>query len=252
MAFDISGMKTERIYDVLTREWKKLVDEGMTNDPRYVQGDKPVVEIWGLYRQSAGNFLSAAVASQLIDFMKTPGPYAGYVVGGGDWDWRRNADPEWQTMLRKLDAYSPWNPGNTMKDNSGVVHASMDWWAADKRECEQRGQLWLPVVYPGFSWDNLQGKPAGSTIIPRRKGEFLWEQFHELSKLGVNSACIAMFDEVDEGTAIFKVSNTPHTQAHFVTFEGMPTDWYLRLVGEGTRLLQSKQPVPLTIPIRPR
>lgn len=252
LAFDVAGMKTEKIYDVLSQEWKKLVDEGVTNDPSYVhEGGKPVVEIWGFYRQSAGNFLTAQVANQLIDLMKTPGPYAAYLVGGGDWDWRRNADPEWQAMLRRLDAYSPWNTGNTSKDSAGAVHASTGYWAEDKRECEQRGQLWLPVIYPGFSWDNLQRKPAGSTNIPRRGGQFLWEQFHELSKLGVSSVCVAMFDEVDEGTAIFKVTNQPPTQAHFVTYEGKPGNWYLRLAGEGTHLLHEKLPVPETIPIKP-
>ena len=252
LAFDIAGMKTEKIYEVLTREWKRLVDEGITQDPNYVhEGGKPVVEIWGFYKQSTGNFLSTAVANQLLDFMKAPGPYAAYVVGGGDWDWRRNTDPDWQAMLRRLDAYSPWNPGNTTKDKDGIVHASMGYWAEDKQECEKRGQLWLPIVYPGFSWDNLQRKPAGTTTIPRRGGQFLWEQFHELSKLGVTSACVAMFDEVDEGTAIFKVTNEPPTQAPFVTFDGKPSDWYLRLVGEGTRLLRIKTPVPELIPIQP-
>jgi len=56
---------------------------------------------------------------------------------------------------------------------------------------------------------------------------------------------------VDEGTAIFKVTNTPPTQGHFVTYEGMPSDWYLRLVGEGTRMLHEKSMVPPEIPIQP-
>jgi hypothetical protein len=89
------------------------------------------------------------------------------------------------------------------------------------------------------------------TEIPRRRGQFLWEQFHELSKLGVDTVYVAMFDEVDEGTAIFKVTSTPPIQAHFVGYEGLPTDWYLRLVGEGARLLQDKLPVPAEIPIAP-
>src|SRR5439155_3121661 len=134
---------------------------------------------------------------------------------------------------------------------AGVLHATTNYWADDKAECEKHGMLWLPVIYPGFSWDNLTKKPPGSTNIPRRGGKFLWEQFQAVSKLGADSACVAMFDEVDEGTAIFKVSNTPPTQAHFVTYEGLPSDWYLRLVGEGTRLLRGKEPVLAEIPINP-
>jgi len=60
-----------------------------------------------------------------------------------------------------------------------------------------------------------------------------------------------MFDEVDEGTAILKVTSTPPTQAHFVGYEGLPSDWYLRLVGEGARRLKERLPVPSEIPIKP-
>jgi hypothetical protein len=51
-----------------------------------------------------------------------------------------------------------------------------------------------------------------------------------------------MFDEVDEGTAIFKVTDTPPPQGSFATMEGKPSDFYLRLTGEGTRMLRDKEP----------
>ena len=79
--------------------------------------------------------------------------------------------------------------------------------------------FWLPVVYPGFSWDNLKRQPPGATIIPRLRGKFLWEQFHELSKLGVDSVYVAMFDEIDEGTAVFKVTSRPPVEGHFVGYD---------------------------------
>ena len=60
-----------------------------------------------------------------------------------------------------------------------------------------------------------------------------------------------MFDEVDEGTAIFKVTSSPPAQGHFVGLEGLPSDWYLRLVGEAGRRLRQKQEIPLEIPLRP-
>jgi hypothetical protein len=211
-----------------------------------------VVQIWGFYYQNPHNAMTAQVANQLIDFFKAAGSrYRAFLVGGGDWDWRRNPNPEWQAFLKRFDAYSPWNVGNVSVDRENVLHASTGYWATDKAECEKRGVLWLPVIYPGFSWDNLQRLPPGASLIPRRRGEFLWEQLHALSQLGADSICVAMFDEVDEGTAIFKVTSSPPAPGHFVTYEGMPSDWYLRLVGEGTRMLRERRAIPPQIPIRP-
>ena len=99
--------------------------------------------------------------------------------------------------------------------------------------------MWIPVIYPGFSWNNLQRHQPGLTDLPRRGGKFYWEQFHELARLKVDSVYIAMFDEVDEGTAIFKVSNAPPTQAKFADYEGRPSDWYLRLTREGIKMLRA-------------
>jgi hypothetical protein len=252
IAFDIAGLSTDKMFEVLTREWQKLVSEGITQDERYLhQGGLPVVEIWGFYYQNRHNAMTPRVANQLIDFFKTPGFNRAFLVGGGDWGWRSNPDPEWQAFLRRFDAYSPWNVGNVSKGEHGILQASTGYWAEDKRECEKRGVLWLPVVYPGFSWDNLQKLTPGKSLIPRRGGAFLWEQFHALSRLGVDSACVAMFDEVDEGTAIFKVTNKPPTQGHFVTYDGLPPDWYLRLVGEGARMLRARNPIPAEIPLKP-
>ena len=252
IAFDIAGMPTAGICATLTNEWKKLVNEGIVADPRYVHQDgKPVVLVWGFYYRDAGNAMTATVAGQLIDFFKAPGPFHAFFVGGGDWGWRENPDPEWQAFLRRLDGYAPWNVGNYVRDAQGKLHASVGYWPQDKQACEQRGMLWLPVLYPGFAWDNLKQLPPGKSVISRRHGEFLWEQFHTLSTLGADSACVAMFDEVDEGTAIFKVTSEPPRPGHFVTCDGLPSDWYLRLVGEGTRRLHERQPVPEKIPIQP-
>ncbi len=248
LTFDMTGMKPERIHEVLATEWRKLVDEGVTGDPRYLrEGGRPVVEVFGFYPDT----LSPEVANGLIDFFTAPGPYRAYLVGGGDWKWCRNPDPAWQALYRRFDAYLPWNVGNLSPAANGARRAATNTWAEDQRECEKHGRLWLPVVYPGFSWDNLKRAPTGSTNVPRRGGRFLWEQFHELSKLGVDSVFVAMFDEVDEATAIFKVTNAPPTQAHFLGYEGLPPDWYLRLVGEGAKMLRGKIPIGPDIPIRP-
>lgn len=249
LSYDIAGMPTEGIFDVLTADWQKLAAEGVTEDPRYLhQEGKPVVQIWGFYYHNPHNRMTAELANRLIDFFQSPGRSSAFLVGGGDWNWRRNPDPEWQKFYRRFGAYCPWNIGNYTNDKGGVKHASTQCWAEDQRDCESRGALWIPVVYPGFSWDNLKRLPPGTSTIPRRGGQFLWEQFHELSKLGADSVYVAMFDEVDEGTAIFKVTSSPPTQGHFVGYEGLPGDWYMRLVGEGARRLREKRAIPREIP----
>src|SRR5207237_5734196 len=89
------------------------------------------------------------------------------------------------------------------------------------------------------------------SLIPRLGGKFFWKQFYAARNLGLDMAYVAMFDEVDEGTAIFKVSNTPPTQAYFVTYDGLPADWYLRLTAEGSRILSGERSNTATIPISP-
>ncbi len=61
----------------------------------------------------------------------------------------------------------------------------------------------------------------------------------------------AMFDEVDEGTAILKCTNTPPVGASkFLTYEGLPSDYYLWLVGEGGKMLRGEIPLTQEIPKR--
>ena len=61
----------------------------------------------------------------------------------------------------------------------------------------------------------------------------------------------AMFDEINEGTAIFKCTNDPPIGAStFVTYEGLPSDQYLWLVGQGAQMLNKEIPLSSTLPVR--
>ena len=51
----------------------------------------------------------------------------------------------------------------------------------------------------------------------------------------------AMFDEMDEGTAIFKCTDDPPVgESRFLTLEGLPSDHYLWLTGMGRKLLRGE------------
>ncbi len=66
--------------------------------------------------------------------------------------------------------------------------------------------------------------------IPREQGRFLWLQALEAVRAGSSAIYVAMFDEVDEATAIFKGSNNPPVgESNFITYEGLQPDHYLWL-----------------------
>lgn len=69
ISYDISGTPTDRIFDILTRNWSKLVEDRVVTDSRYLhEQNRPVVQIWGFYRNSNGNAMTADLGNRLIDF----------------------------------------------------------------------------------------------------------------------------------------------------------------------------------------
>ena len=60
----------------------------------------------------------------------------------------------------------------------------------------------------------------------------------------MDMAYVAMFDEVDEGTAIFKVTNAPLMLGRFATFDGLPSDWYFCPDGRGIEVDPGRAPKP--------
>jgi hypothetical protein len=121
----------------------------------------------------------------------------------------------------------------------------------------------MPVVFPGFSWANLlrarnQPDKALPNQIRRRCGRFYWRQVYNAISAGTTMIYGAMFDEVDEGTAMFKVltdrRQLPVGQ-NFVTLDAdgcaLPSDWYLRLAGQATLALKTRGPVSPNLPITP-
>jgi hypothetical protein len=110
----------------------------------------------------------------------------------------------------------------------------------------------MPVVFPGFSWHNMN-RTAPFNPIPRRGGRFFWRQVDRALRARSTMLYGAMFDEVDEGTAMFKVAASPReapVERPVVTMDAdgksLPSDWYLRLAREAQkRLSPAASPQPL-------
>jgi hypothetical protein len=131
-----------------------------------------------------------------------------------------------------------------------VARHAADRWKPDLEWCRRNHKEYLPVVFPGFSWHNMNpDKPLNQ--IPRLRGEFLWSQFSAARKAGATMLYQAMFDELDEGTAIFKCSNRPPVgDSKFVAEEDLPSDHYLWLTGMGGRVLRGELAVTEQMPQR--
>ena len=123
--------------------------------------------------------------------------------------------------------------------------------------CKTYNIDYVPCVYPGFSWHNLSVhefpddiKPVGS--IPRQGGNFYWQQMSTAIRSGAEMIYVAMFDEVNEGTAIFKVTDNPPVSdvAQFVGIDGKPSDHYLWLTGEAAKMLRKEKPLVFSQPKR--
>ena len=88
----------------------------------------------------------------------------------------------------------------------------------------------------------------------------MWRQaYRYISDPNINTLYLAQFDEVDEGTAIFKVtaktSDLPLPTGGWLALDAdgysLPSDWYLRLAGEAQLMLEGRVPLTATIPIDP-
>ena len=102
----------------------------------------------------------------------------------------------------------------------------------------------------GRQSQKLTPKPVNS--IPRMGGQFYWDQITTALVSGAEMLYVAMFDEVNEGTAIFKISDNPPVSdvAKFVGNDGLPSDHYLWLSGEAARMLRKEKPLSYGMPVR--
>jgi hypothetical protein len=137
----------------------------------------------------------------------------------------------------------PWMVGRFSASLYGEMNRYGAQVKADAAWCADRKLDYAPCVYPGFSWYNLSKGRDPFDAIPRLKGRFYWGLMTTAIESGAKMIYVAMFDEMDEATAIFKCTSKPPADqppAKFLAYEDLPSDHYLWLTGQAGKILRGE------------
>ncbi|GJM63241.1 T9SS type A sorting domain-containing protein [Persicobacter diffluens] len=265
LMYDITDCNNSDIYEQMVADWTYVKDNYAPFDQaQYArQEGKPVIAIWGFGFDDGHHDFTNQKIADIIAYFKAEGCY---IVGGVHGNWRTgdglasNHD-DWGWVYEQLDMITPWSVG------SYGTNADVDAWQpkiiADQHWCKANGRTidYMPVIWPGFSWSNrYPGKVFNQ--IPRRGGDFYWHQAFKAIEAEVDFLYGAMFDELDESTAMFKMAaakdqlpdqaedilialNQESQEAYY------PTDWYLQLADQVQLMLEGSLALTPSIPIDP-
>ena len=253
--YDLSGIKDgdDKILmdDVaaLEKEWNlKKRDRAKTY---LFHHGKPLIAVWGIGFND-GRKYNLKTAERIVNYLKQNG-YS--VLLGVPTYWRElrqdtESDPFLHELIKKSDIIMPWFVGRYNQAGfdqfKSLIKDDMDW-------CKQHQIDYAPLCFPGFSWTKITG--SSRAFVPRDSGNFLWKQLQYNLSIGAQMLYIAMFDEVDEGTAIFKTLHQKDVPLNgtgsFVGIEdNLPNDHYLWLTGQASKYLKTKTSAPAKQPNR--
>jgi glycoprotein endo-alpha-1,2-mannosidase len=258
LMYDIGSMEDSK-YKLVMEDWKHLVDDlKLTHQGEKTtylsHNGKPLVAFWGI---SAGTRESGHIPEifDIMDFFKNDPVYGGCSIHLGiPSRWRTlgsdtKGDPRLHDVIKQADVVHPWLVGryNEISYEKFRQENIID----DVKWCREHGKSYAPTVYPGFSWYNMKENEI-SDKIPRNKGEFFWKQIAGAIESGAEMLYVAMFDEIDEGTAIMKCAHeVPVGKSIFVPIEKeVPSDHYLWLTGMAGKMLRGEIPFTKKIPER--
>ncbi|MEX6689978.1 glycoside hydrolase family 71/99-like protein [Danxiaibacter flavus] len=242
--YDVSGwtnMQTE-MKDDWTRKMKAY-----TSSPMYAkQNGKPVVCIWGFGFNDNNHNFTTTQCLDVIKFFKDEGCY---VIGGVPTHWRdQNSDSRggFISVYKAFNMLSPWmvgRMGTIIDEDNFYINVN----TPDLAFCKANGIDYQPCVLPG----DLQAKQ-------RVHGDFMWRQFYNMIRLGVQGIYISMFDEYNESNQIAKTAATQAdvpAGAGFVSLDedgtACSSDYYLRLTNDGGKMLKGQIPLTATRPTKP-
>lgn len=241
--YDLSGMlpgdEQLVLKDIDYLESEYTMKTRKDNSSYLYHNGKPLVAVWGVGFNDKRKY-GFKEAEIIIDALVEKG-YS--VLIGVPTHWRELTsdtmnDPELHRLIRKCDIVMPWFVGRysekTFSSYEKLVKKDIDWCAENKVD-------YAPLAFPGFSWVNML---KNSTPISRNKGSFYWRQLSSHIKNGAEMLYLAMFDEIDEGTAIFKcATEVPVGKSYFLPLDkDFGSDYYLWLAGEAGKMLRKERP----------
>ncbi|HEX4336875.1 MAG TPA: glycoside hydrolase family 71/99-like protein [Polyangiaceae bacterium] len=242
--YDISGWSD--FQTALKSDWtNRIVGKlHLPDSDAYARQDgKPVVCIWGIgYLDRPGDPTSTL---DVIHFFEDQGLY---VIGGVGPDWRTADGTRWSKtgfgpVYDALNAISPWMIG-VIGDSAGSDGIRKERNEGDVAYCHAHGIDYQPCVLPG----DLQARQ-------RKHGDFMWHQFANMIQIGSDGLYVSMYDEYNEGNQIAKTAATAADVpkgSSFVTLDEDGTecssDYYLRLTGDGGKMLRKQMPFTFSRP----
>ncbi len=242
-----------RVEDI-KKDWMHLVDNiGVTESPRYLNHDGlPLVSLWGY---TVRNDATVDQLEELIEFFhNNPNPKYRASIKLGVGNYWFNKDQRWLNALAQVEVISPWMVGRFggQNDYNNFLNNEI---IPGKNWCDNNNLLYVPVLFPGFSWYNLKdGSGVPKNHIPRDGGNFFWLQLYGALENDMESLYFAMFDEVDESTAFFKTAENEQqspAQEFWLDLDidgyDLPSDWYLRCAGKAAETLRGNIPLSQTL-----
>jgi hypothetical protein len=253
--YDLSGMRPgeEQLVlkdlDELTEKYDLLHG---SKSPTYLHHNgKPFIVIWGVGFNDRRAYGLKEVEI-LLDAMKAKGFSVMLGVPTYWREMRQDAvnDEGLHRLIKKSDVIMPWFVGRyNGKSYDGFKQLVAD----DIAWCKHNGVDYVPLAFPGFSWKNMNGPKANT--IPREGGSFYWRQIAGAKNAGAEMLYVAMFDEMNEGTSIFKcatVDRLPlNAEGSFTGIEtALGSDYYLWLTGQAARWFHGKGKYSDQLPVR--
>ena len=249
--YDLSGMnpgdEQTVLRDIADIAQRHSLKDHVKNPSYLYHNGKPLVTIWGVGFNDKRRY-GLKEAEAIVNGLKEQGFS---VMLGVPTHWRElsgdtESDPRLHDLIKKCDVIMPWFVGRYNESSysryQSLIKQDIQWAKQNKVD-------YAPLAFPGFSWGNMKENPS---TIERNKGSFLWKQLSNAIDMGAQMIYIAMFDEIDEGTAIFKCAKkVPVGASTFVPIEeGLESDHYLWLAGEAGKMLRKEKPLEMNQPIR--